>query len=130
MFIEKIGIAPEIMKDIFEIDERPYNLRHGFLVKRHSVRQVRYGIETTCFLAPKSWNTIHGDCKNVTTLSFYKEIIKVVFLKTIHVEYANLHSKRCFFMKSQRNSETFISFNNYFYLVVFICDFQTFFVDS
>ena len=63
MFIVKIGIAPEIMKDIFEIDERPYNLRHGFLVKRHSVRQVRYGIETTCF-----WLRNHG--------TLFMEIVK------------------------------------------------------
>ena len=67
MYKVKIGIAPEIKKNIFEIDERPYNLKYAFLVKRHSVRSVRYGIETACFLAPKLWDTNPVDRKNMTT---------------------------------------------------------------
>ena len=40
------------MKGIFEIDDRSYNLRHDFLVKRHNVLSVRYGTETASILAP------------------------------------------------------------------------------
>ena len=76
LFKVKIGVAPEIMKDIFEINESRYNFRHDFLVKRHNVHSVQYGTETAAFLAPKLWDTIPDECKNATTLNAFKEKIK------------------------------------------------------
>ena len=37
MFRVKTGCAPDIRKEIFEIDNQNYNFRHDFLIKRHHV---------------------------------------------------------------------------------------------
>ena len=37
MFKVEIGYAPDIIKEIFEIDNRNYNFRHYFLIKRCSI---------------------------------------------------------------------------------------------
>ena len=37
MFKIKLGVSPEIKKDIFEKNNRKYNFRHDFSIKRHSV---------------------------------------------------------------------------------------------
>ena len=46
MFKVKVGIEPEILKDIFKIEEKPYNLGNKFLVKSNNVRSVNYGTYT------------------------------------------------------------------------------------
>ena len=46
MFKVKVGIEPEILKDIFKIEEKPYNLRHKFLVKSNNATSVNYGTYT------------------------------------------------------------------------------------
>ena len=38
MFKVKIGCAPDIMKEIFEIENRNYNFRYDFLSKRCNIR--------------------------------------------------------------------------------------------
>ena len=76
LFKVKIGEAPEIMNEIFQIEERPYNFRNDVFVKRHNVRTVRYGTETVSFLAPKLWEMIPEDCKKETSLITFKEKIK------------------------------------------------------
>ena len=76
LFKIKIGEAPEIMNEIFQIEERPYNLRNEVFVKRHNVRTVRYGTEAVSFLAPKIWDLVPEDCKNETDLIAFKEKIK------------------------------------------------------
>ena len=72
----KIRIAPEIMKDIFEINNKPYKLLYNFLVRRFIVHSVRCGTEKASLLAPKLWDAIPEDCKNTATLIVFKEKIK------------------------------------------------------
>ena len=76
LFKVKIGVAPDIMKEIFQVEERPYNFRHNVFVKRHNVKSVRYGTETASFLAPKLWDMIPEECKNETSVNAFKEKIK------------------------------------------------------
>ena len=76
LFKVKIGVAPEIMNEVFQIKERPYNFRNGVFIRRHNVRTVRYGTETVSFLAPKLWELLPEDCKNETSLTAFKEKIK------------------------------------------------------
>ena len=76
LFKVKIGVAPEIMNEVFQIEERPYNFRNGVFIRRHNVRTVRYGTETVSFLAPKLWELIPEDCKNETSLTAFKVKIK------------------------------------------------------
>ena len=52
MFKVKVGIAPHIMKDIFQVEDKHFNLRHKFFVKSHNVRPVNYGTHTTSFFGP------------------------------------------------------------------------------
>ena len=40
MFKIKIGCVPDIMKEIFEIENRSYNFPHDFLIKRCNIRSV------------------------------------------------------------------------------------------
>ena len=54
MFKVNVGIAPEIMKDIFQIEETPYNLRHKVLAKNSNVRSVNYGVHTTDLVATRT----------------------------------------------------------------------------
>ena len=53
IFKVKLGLAPEIMKNIFPVIENPYDLRNETKFKSRNVHTVRYGIETASFVAPK-----------------------------------------------------------------------------
>ena len=52
------------MKNIFQIEDTPYNLRHKFLVKSINVRYVNYGTHTASFVDPRIWETIPEVCQN------------------------------------------------------------------
>ena len=52
MFKVKVECAPDIMKEIFEIDNRD-DFRDDFLIKRCIIRSVYYGTETASLLAQK-----------------------------------------------------------------------------
>ena len=89
LFKVKIGVAPEIMNEVFQIEERPYNFRNGVFIRRHNVRTVRYGTETVSFLAPKLW-ALHFYQKIVKTkqaLLLLKKKLKIGFLTIVHVEF-------------------------------------------
>ena len=57
MFKVKIGYAPDIMKEIFEPENRNYSFHHDFLMKPYNIRSVYYGTETAFFIGPKIWDT-------------------------------------------------------------------------
>ena len=76
MFKVKIGCAPNMMKDIFEIEIRNYNFRHDFLIKRCNIRSVYYGTETASFIGPKIWNTLLYNSKDATSLKSFKVNLK------------------------------------------------------
>ena len=66
-FKVKIGCAPYIIKEIFEIDNRNYNFRHDFLINRCNTRSIYYGTEAASFISPKIWDTFPNSCKNATS---------------------------------------------------------------
>ena len=72
MFKVKIGCAPKIMKEIFEIENRNYNFRHDVLIKWCNIRLVYYGTETASFIGPKIWNTLTNNCKDAISLKSFK----------------------------------------------------------
>ena len=53
--LSQMGLAPEIMKNIFPIIENPYDLRSKTKkwFKTRNVHTVRYGTETASFVAPR-----------------------------------------------------------------------------
>ena len=50
IFKVKINIAPQVMKDIFQILENWYSLRNETKFESRNFRMVRYEIETTSFV--------------------------------------------------------------------------------
>lgn len=45
----KIGIAPEIIRDTFQIEDKPYNFGHKFSIKSDNVKSVNYQTHTASF---------------------------------------------------------------------------------
>ena len=75
-FKVKIGCAPDIIKEIFEIDNRNYNSRYDFLIKRCNIQSVYYGTETASFVGAKIWDTLPNSCKDATSLKSFKVNLK------------------------------------------------------
>ena len=50
MFKVKAGIPLEIMKDILQIEDKPYHLLHNFFVKSNNVRSVNYCTHMVSFV--------------------------------------------------------------------------------
>ena len=76
IFKVKLGLAPEIMKNIFPISENPYDLRNEIKFKSRNVHTVRHGIETASFVAPKIWSCIPRSYKECSSVNEFKAKIK------------------------------------------------------
>ena len=76
IFKVKLGIAPQIMKNVFPIIDNPYNLRNETKFKSRNVHTVRYGIETASFVAPRIWSSIPRNCKECSSVNEFKAKIK------------------------------------------------------
>ena len=72
MFKVKVRCAPDIMKEILEIENRSYNFCHDSLIKRGNIRSVYYNTETASFIGPKIWNTLPNNCKDASSLKSFK----------------------------------------------------------
>ena len=72
----KIQCAPDIMKEIFEIDNQNYNFHHDFLIKQCIIQSVYYGTETVYFIDPKIWDTLPTNCNDVISLKSFKVNLK------------------------------------------------------
>ena len=77
IFKVKNGYAPEMMKDIFVIEEPCYNLRNDLKFKSYPIHSVQYGIQTLRFVAPKIWNSIPSECKNASSVYEFKRKISM-----------------------------------------------------
>ena len=69
IFKVKIGIAPEIVTDAFDIIENPYSLysfQNVTHFKTNNVRAGKYGIENPSFLGQRVWNIAPNKCKNLS----------------------------------------------------------------
>ena len=73
----KNGIAPEIMKDIFELQNPSYNLglsRNQF--RTENIKTVHYGLQSVRYLGPKIWELVPNNFKYSNSLSKFKKLIK------------------------------------------------------
>ena len=60
----KNGIAPEIMKDIFELQNPSYNLRSSCNhFRRENIKTVHYGLQSVRYLGPKIWELVPNNIK-------------------------------------------------------------------
>ena len=53
IFNSNTGVLPELMNDIFNFLERPYNLRSNYTLERKQDHTVYHGPENFSSLAPK-----------------------------------------------------------------------------
>ena len=72
-----MNLAPEIMKEVFEIVEgSPNALRNELKLKSRKIHCVRYGIETVSFVGARFWNSLPSDFKERKFLELFKSKIK------------------------------------------------------
>ena len=73
----KHEIAPEIMKDIFELQNPSYNLRSSCIqLRREKIKIVHYGLQSLRYLGPKIWELVPNNIKYSNSLSKFKKLIK------------------------------------------------------
>ena len=66
----KHGIAPEIMKAIFELQNTSYNLRSSCNQFRgENIKTVHYGLQSVRYLGPKIWELVPNNIKYSNYLS-------------------------------------------------------------
>ena len=70
-------LSPDIMQDIFEIKSNYYNTRDAPAFSSRNIKTVRYGLKTISYMAPKIWNLVPKEMKQVTTLNEFKAKIKI-----------------------------------------------------
>ena len=77
IFKSKIGLAPEIIKEVFEIQYPDYNFRsEATHFKRENVKATHYGIQSVRYLVPKIWDLVPNNIKNCGSLNKFKNSIK------------------------------------------------------
>ena len=77
IFKVKNNLAPEIMKDVFELKEPPYNLRsESNHFTRRNVKTTYYGLSSIKHLAPQIWEHVPQSLKKCKTLNEFKTKIK------------------------------------------------------
>ena len=73
----KNGLAPEIMKDIFELQNPSHNLRSSCnKFRRGNIKSVPYGLQSVRYLGRKIWELVPYNIKYSNSLSKFKKLIK------------------------------------------------------
>ena len=71
IFKLKNRLAPEIMKEVFEIQNLAYNFCSDAIhFKRDNVKTTHYGIQSVMYLGPKIWDMIPNKIKNCSSLNY------------------------------------------------------------
>ena len=72
----KNGIVPEIMKDIFKMQNPSYNLRSSCSeFRRENIKTVYYGLQSVRYIGPKMWELVPNTIKYSNSLSKFKKLI-------------------------------------------------------
>ena len=88
MFKLKVVIAPEIMTDIFQIEDKPYILRHKIFSKKQQCQICKLWYSDGMFL----WSQNLGyNTQSVSKYQFTFSFQRINgFQKTVHVEFAKI----------------------------------------
>ena len=71
------GLSPEIMKEVFPFNENTsYNTRNKTKFHSRSIESVTSGSKTLSHLAPKIWELVPVEIKNVDSVASFKRAIK------------------------------------------------------
>ena len=76
IFKIKIGVAPDIMQNVFNIIETHYELRTDTKFMSRNIHTVKYGRETPSFIGPALWRILPMEYKMCSTLEDFKANIK------------------------------------------------------
>ena len=71
------GLSPDIMQDIFETKSNYYNTLNAPVFSSRNIQTVGYELQTISNMAPKIWDLIPKEMKQVTTLNEFKAKIKI-----------------------------------------------------
>ena len=71
------GLSPDLMKDVFPLnDDSGYSTRNKRTFKSRNVKTVRHGTDSLAYLAPKIWELVPNEMKNLDSLTAFKTTIK------------------------------------------------------
>ena len=70
------GLSPDIMQDIFETKSNYYNTCNAPTFSSKNIKTLRYGLQAISYIAPKIWNNVPKEMKQITTLNEFKAKIK------------------------------------------------------
>ena len=70
-------LGPATMKDNFHLAQKPNNLRNDSPLQKQRNCTVYFGTESISSLAPKIWEPVTCEIKNVKSLDSFKEKIKL-----------------------------------------------------
>ena len=71
-----LGLAPELMNDIFKKRNVTYNFREKSTFETKNIKSVYYGSETIFFIGPKIWELLPSNIKHSENLDIFKSNIK------------------------------------------------------
>ena len=74
----RTDLGPEIMKDIFHLVQKPYNLRNDSTLQSRRNRTLYFGTESISSLAPKIWEILPCEIKNAKSLDIFLKKIKAL----------------------------------------------------
>ena len=70
------GLSPNIMEEVFRLNDIRYNLRTDLCFVSNPFRTVHYGLGSITYLAPRIWKLVPRTIKESTTLTSFKTAIK------------------------------------------------------
>ena len=70
-------LSPDIMHDIFKTRRNYYNTRNAPAFFSINIKTVRYGLQIISYMAPKTWDLVPKEMKQVPTLNEFKAKIKI-----------------------------------------------------
>ena len=77
IFKLKSGLAPEIVTEVFKIQNPTYNFcSEATHFKKENVKKTNYGIQSVRYLGPKIWDMVANNIKNCSSLNKFKNSIK------------------------------------------------------
>ena len=78
IFKVKNNLSPEIMKQVFDLQEPYHNLCCvNSQLRRENIKTTHYGIQSAKFIGPKIWVMVPWNIKNCKSLREFKGLIKV-----------------------------------------------------
>ena len=57
------GLAPQIMGEVFQLNDTNYNLRADVSFRSSNIHTVHYGQQSISFLAPRIWKLVPDNIK-------------------------------------------------------------------